>query len=231
MKKIAVVLLGLTLLTGCAVKGLSPDDREHTKTISILPVQWKDAQFQYTSMQQAWGAGLGAGVGAASGMATGVGKAGTAALTGVGTVEGSKVGVQAPLSDSAAILNTMKVQHLDMGEILQASFEQEITRDHLFRIAKPGEPADATVEIIISSWGFSLKNYSSELYPVIGAMAVMKRGDVAIWRNFDTVSPFNDENNQAFLPQTYAADPAILHSALSHVSSLVSKKLISHLKE
>lgn len=57
----------------------------------------------------------------------------------------------------------------------------------------------------------------------------MNKGDAAVWRNFDTLSPFNNDNDKAYLPQTYAADPAVLRLALTHASDLLSAKLVSHL--
>lgn len=230
MRKLVSAFCIFALVSGCAVKNLSVEDRKQIRTIVVLPVQWSPDHFQYTSMKQAWGAGLGAGAGAAVGMASGASKTGTAALTGAGTVVGSKVAETVTLSDSAAILDNMKRSDIDLGKLVRKSLEERITRGHLFTVAQQGQAADAQIEIIVSSWGFSLKNYSSELYPVIGVVAVMKKGNTAIWRNFDTVSPFNDANTQAYLPQQYATDPETLRSALARVSDLVADKLVDRLK-
>ncbi|MFL7962652.1 hypothetical protein ACEI36_10465 [Pseudomonas kielensis] len=77
MKKLMLALLSLVLLSGCVTKSLSVEDRHQIKTIKILPVYFAVENFKYTSMTQAWGAGLGAGAGAAAGMASGASSAGT----------------------------------------------------------------------------------------------------------------------------------------------------------
>ena len=81
MKKLLVAVAALVLLTGCVTKDLSVEDRQQIKTLKVLPVFVAVDNFQYTSMTQAWGAGLGAGAGAAAGMASGASTSGAGALT------------------------------------------------------------------------------------------------------------------------------------------------------
>nr|WP_288914298.1 lipoprotein [uncultured Pseudomonas sp.] len=59
MKKLILALLSVVLLSGCVTKSLSVEDRHQIKTIKILPVYFAVENFKYTSMTQAWGAGLG----------------------------------------------------------------------------------------------------------------------------------------------------------------------------
>lgn len=230
MKKLIGALCVLTFLSGCAVRSLSIEDRKQIRTIAVLPITVSSQQFTYTGMEQAWGAGLGAGAGAATGMALGTSSLGNSALTGAGSVAGTKIADGATMSTTQAILQNMQSHDIDLGKLLRTRFEDRISREYPFAIASEGEIADAKVELFISQWGFCLKNFSTELYPVIGVVAVMKRGDKTIWQNFETISVFNDGNTKAYSPQQYVTDPEVLRSSLDHVSELVVGKLVDDLK-
>ncbi|MEW5698941.1 hypothetical protein [Pseudomonas synxantha] len=69
MKNLIIYYFGLFVLSGCVTKDLSVENRQQIKTVSVLLASFPEQQFKYTSMDQAWGAGLGAGAGAAVGMA------------------------------------------------------------------------------------------------------------------------------------------------------------------
>jgi hypothetical protein len=182
-------------------------------------------------MTQAWGAGLGAGAGAATGMAAGASTAGTSALAGVGSVAGTKAADGATVNISQAILNNMQAHGIDLGQLVRESFEKRIKREGLFTIVAEGEKADADVELMVSQWGLCLKNYSSVLYPVIGVNGFMKRSGASVWRDFDTISVFNESNTIAYLPEQYASDPEALREAFTHVADLAVGKLIENLKQ
>lgn len=231
MKKLITAVLAPALLCGCVTKGLSVDDRQQIKTLKILPVVVGVDNFKYTSMDQAWGAGLGAGAGAATGMVASASKAGTSALTGVGTVAGTKVADGVTRNVSQAILDNMQKNNVDLGKLVRKSFEDRIQKETLFTVVADGERADAEVEIMVSQWGLCLKNYSTVLYPVIGINGFMKRDGVSVWRDFETVSVFNDGNTQAYTPEQYATDPNVLRTAFTHVSDLVVGKLVEHLRK
>jgi len=70
MKNLIIYYFGLFVLSGCVTKDLSVENRQQIKTVSVLLASFPEQQFKYTSMDQAWGAGLGAGAGAAVGMAS-----------------------------------------------------------------------------------------------------------------------------------------------------------------
>jgi hypothetical protein len=231
MKKLFFALLSVALLSGCVTKSLSVEDRHQIKTIKILPVYFAVENFKYTSMTQAWGAGLGAGAGAATGMAIGASNVGASALTGAGSVMGTKAADGATADISHAILNNMQAHGIDLGTLIRESFEARIKREGLFTIVADGEKADADVEIIVMQWGLSLKNFSTVLYPVIGINGSMKRSGTSVWRNFDTISVFNQANIIAYTPEQYATDPEALRAAFSRVSDLAVGKLIENMKQ
>ena len=122
MKKILGIVCALALLSGCVTKNLSTEDRQQIKTLKVLPVFVAVDNFQYTSMTQAWGAGLGAGAGAATGMVAGASSAGTAALTGAGSVAGTKTGDVLTGDISRAIQNNMKANGIDLSQLIRQSF-------------------------------------------------------------------------------------------------------------
>jgi hypothetical protein len=231
MKKLFGVVAALVLLTGCVTKDLSVEDRQQIKTVKVLPVFVAVDNFQYTSMTQAWGAGLGAGAGAAAGMASGASTIGAGGLTGAGSVAGTKAADVATGDITLAIRNNMKTHDIDLSKLIRQSFEKRVQQEHLFTVVGEGERADAEVEIMVSQWGLCLKNFSTVLYPVIGATAQIKRNGSAVWRNFDTISVSNDANTIAYTPEQYATDPEALRKAFSHVSDLVVNKLVEHLKQ
>ncbi|MCF7540537.1 hypothetical protein [Pseudomonas petrae] len=231
MKKLFLALMSVALLSGCVTKSLSVEDRSQIKTIKVLPVYFSLESFKYTSMTQAWGAGLGAGAGAATGMAAGASSAGTSALTGAGSVAGTKAANGAKADISQAILNNMQAHGIDLGQLVRESFEKRIKREGLFTIVAEGEKADADVELVVSQWGLCLKNFSTVLYPVIGVNGSMKRNGTSVWRNFDTISVFNETNTVAFTPQQYATNPEALRAVFSHVTDLAVSKLIENLKQ
>lgn len=105
-----------------------------------------------------------------------------------------------------------------------------LSEEGLFKIAREDAEADATMEFVVSEWGFALKKYSKELYPTVGIVATMKRRDLTVWRNFETITAFSEGNTQAYTPQQYASDPEILRSALQHAFILLTEKLIDDLK-
>lgn len=231
MKKLIIAVCALAMLSGCVTKSLSVEDRKQIKTIKILPVFVAVDNFKYTSMDQAWGAGLGAGAGAATGMVAGASNAGTSALAGVGSVAGTKVADVATKDVSRAILNNMQTNDIDLGKLVRKNFEDRVEREHLFIVVADGERADAEVEIMVMQWGLCLKNFSTVLYPVIGANGFMKRNGTSVWRNFATISVFNDANTTAYTPEQYATDPEALRTAFAHVSDLVIGKLVEDMKK
>lgn len=115
--------------------------------------------------------------------------------------------------------------------MIRQSFAKRIEQERLFTLVGEGEAADAEIEILVSQWGLCLKNYSTVLYPVIGATASIKRNGSAVWRNFETVTVFNDANTIAYTPEQYATDPETLRKAFTHVSDLVMNKLVDDLKQ
>lgn len=163
-------------------------------------------------------------------MTLGTSNSGRSALTAVGSVVGTKVADRATMSTTQAIMQSMQSHDIDLGKILRKRFEGLVSTKHSFVIATEGQPADVQVELTVSQWGFSLKNFSTELYPVIGVVVVMRRGDKVIWRNFETVSVFNEGNTKAYSAQQYVTDPEILRSSLDRVSELVVEKLVVDLK-
>ncbi|MBV4473981.1 MULTISPECIES: hypothetical protein [Pseudomonas] len=231
MKKLFAVICGLLLLSGCVTKNLSTEDRQQIKTLKILPVFVAVDNFKYTSMTQAWSAGLGAGAGAASGMAAGASTAGTSALAGAGSVAGTKAGDVATGDISRAIRNNMQAHDIDLSKLIRQSFADRVRQERLFTIVGEGEQADAEVEIMVSQWGLCLKNFSTVLYPVIGANASIKRQGSSVWRNFETISVFNDANTIAYLPEQYATDGEALRKAFTHVTDLLVNKLVDDLKQ
>lgn len=231
MKKLFIVLMSFALLSGCVTKPMSVEDRRQIKTIKVLPVYFSLDNFKYTSMTQAWGAGLGAGAGAAAGMVAGASSAGTSALTGVGSVAGTKAANGATADISQAILNNMQAHDINLGQLVRESFEKRIKQEGLFTIVAEGEKADADVELMVSQWGLCLKNFSTVLYPVIGVNGSMKRNGTSVWRNFDTISVFNENNTVAFTPQHYATNPEALRAAFSRVTDLAVSKLVENLKQ
>jgi len=230
MKKLIIAVCALALLSGCVTKSLSVEDRQQIKTIKILPVFVAVDNFNYTSMDQAWGAGLGAGAGAATGMVAGVSNARASALAGVGTVAGTKAADVSTMDVSRAIRNNMQTHDIDLGRLVRKSFEDRVKREHLFTIVADGEQADAEVELMVTQWGLCLKNFSTVLYPVIGVNGAIKRNGTSVWRNFETISVFNDANTTAYTPEQYATDPEVLRTAFTKVSDLVIGSLVEDMK-
>ncbi|NWA27973.1 hypothetical protein HX870_20825 [Pseudomonas gingeri] len=231
MKKRIITVGVLALLSGCITKNLSIEDRQQIKTIKILPVFVAVDNFNYTSMNQAWGAGLGAGAGAATGMLTGASSVGTNASTGVGAVAGTKVADVATKDVSRAILNNMQTNDIDLGKLVRKSFDDRVRQEHLFTIVADSEHADAEVEIMVMQWGLCLKNLSTTLYPVIGVNGSMKRDGASVWRNFATISVFNGANTIGYTPEQYVTNPEALRTAFAHVSDLVVGKLMEDMKK
>ncbi|WP_338514064.1 hypothetical protein VRC24_00795 [Pseudomonas poae] len=231
MKILFSAFCTLFLLSGCATKDLSIENRQKIKTLAVLPASFPEQQFKYTSMDQAWGAGLGAGAGVAVGMASGASKVATSAMAGAGLAMGAKVADGGALSPRQAILLNLQRNQIDPGQLFKQQLETRITAEQLFKIVPDGSGADAHMEFVISEWGFALKNYSSELYPTVGVVATMKRGDVAVWRNFETITAFSDGNTLAYTPQQYATNPEVLRGALQHAFELAIEKLMADLKQ
>ena len=231
MRKLIVLLGAAFVLCSCVTKDLSSENRQQIKTITIEPALFSEQQFKYTSMDQAWGAGLGAGAGAAAGMASGASKGATSAMIGAGSVVGAKVADGGPLSPRQAILLNLKRHQIEPAQLFKQQMETRITAERLFKIAPEGTAADAHMEFVVSEWGFALKNFSTELFPTLGIVATLKRGDVTVWRNFETISAFSDGNTQAYTPQQYASDPEALRGALQHVFQLMTEKLMTDLKQ
>lgn len=231
MKNLAALLCAAFLLCGCVTKDLSTENRRQIKTLAILPATFSEQQFKYTSMDQAWGAGLGAGVGAAAGMASGASKGATSAMTGAGLVVGTKVADGGASSPRQAILMNLQHNQIDPGHLFKQQLGARITAEQLFKVVPEAGMADAHLEFIVSEWGFALKNYSSVLYPTFGVVAVMKRGDVTVWQNFETITAFSEGNTQAYTPQEYATNPEILRGALQHAFELMADKLVVDLKQ
>ena len=231
MKNRIVTFCAALMLCGCVTKDLTSESRQQIKTITIEPALFSEQQFKYTSMDQAWGAGLGAGAGAAVGMASGASKVATSAMTGAGSVVGAKVADGGALSPRQAILLNLKRSQIDPAQLFKQQMETRISAEQLFKIAPKGTAADAHMEFVVSEWGFALKNFSTELFPTLGIVATMKRGDVTVWRNFETVTAFSDGNTQAYTPQQYASDPDALRGALQHAFQLMTEKLMTDLKQ
>ena len=97
MTKLMICFSALLLLSGCITKDLSVENRQQIKTVTVLPASFPEQQFKYTSMDQAWGAGLGAGAGAAVGMASDASKVATSAMADAGLVTGVKKWLMAEL--------------------------------------------------------------------------------------------------------------------------------------
>lgn len=230
MKKLIALLCAMFILCGCVTKDLSIENRQRIKTIKVLPASFSEQQFKYTSMDQAWGAGLGAGAGAAVGMASDASKVATSAMAGAGLVARAKVSDGGVLSPRQAILLNVQRNQIDPAQLFKQQLEVRLSEEGLFKIAREDAEADATMEFVVSEWGFALKKYSKELYPTVGIVATMKRRDLTVWRNFETITAFSEGNTQAYTPQQYASDPEILRSALQHAFILLTEKLIDDLK-
>ncbi|WP_411566017.1 hypothetical protein ACLIN3_01790 [Pseudomonas orientalis] len=231
MEKIFVVFCTIFLLCGCVTQDLSIENRHKITTVTILPASFSEQQFKYTSMDQAWGAGLGAGAGAAVGMASDSSKVATSAMAGVGVVAGAKVADGGVLSPRQAILLNLQRNKIDPGKLFKQQMEARISAEHLFKVVSEDSRADAHIEFVVSEWGFALKNYSAELYPTVGIVATMKLGDAVVWRNFETVTAFSEGNVQAYTPQEYSINPEALRSTLQNAFELVIAKLIADLKQ
>lgn len=231
MKKIFVVFCTLFLLVGCVTQDLSIENRHKITTVTILPASFSEQQFKYTSMDQAWGAGLGAGAGVAVGMASDSSKVATSAMAGVGVAAGAKVADGGASSPRQAILLSLQRNKIDPGQLFKQLLEARISAEHLFKVEPEGGRADAHIEFVVSEWGFALKNYSAELYPTVGIVATMKLGDAVVWRNFETVTAFSEGNVQAYTPQEYATNPEALRSALQNAFELVIAKLMADLNQ
>ena len=231
MKKIFVVFCTLFLLVGCVTQDLSIENRHKITTVTILPASFSEQQFKYTSMDQAWGAGLGAGAGAAVGMASDSSKVATSAMAGVGVVAGAKVADGGVLSPRQEILLNLQRNKIDPGKLFKQQLEARISAEYLFKVVSEDSRADAHIEFVVSEWGFALKNYSAELYPTVGIVAAMKLGDAVVWRNFETVTAFSEGNVQAYTPQEYATNPEALRSALQNAFELVIAKLMADLNQ
>ena len=226
-KKIAACICLFASLAGCVTKDLSNENRQLVKSIWIVPIDMSLGKFKYNSMDQAWEAGLGAGVGVSSGMVTGS-KISPAVLAGASAASATN---NSRVSPAEAIRLNMQRNDIDVGVILRERLEARITKEKLFTITPDAATADAKIEFIVTEWGVSLKNFSTELYPTIGLSAVMRRGDEQIWRNFETITALSDGNDLAFTPQRYATDPEALRTAFGHAVDLMVDKLMIDLKQ
>jgi len=121
MKNLTAILCAVFALCGCVTKDLNVENRQKIKTLTILPASFSKQQFKYTSMDQAWGAGLGAGAGAAVGMGSDASKVATSAMAGAGLVVGAKIAAGGALSPRQAVLLNLKRNQIDPGQL----FKQE----------------------------------------------------------------------------------------------------------
>ncbi|MDR8370626.1 hypothetical protein NM213_12035 [Pseudomonas lactis] len=121
MKNLIIYYFCLFVLSGCVTKDLSVENRQQIKTVSVLLASFPEQQFKYTSMDQAWGAGLGAGAGAgaAVGMASDSSKVATSAMAGVGVVAGAKVADGGASSPRQAILLNLQRNEIDPGRLFK----------------------------------------------------------------------------------------------------------------
>ena len=119
MKNLIIYYFCLFVLSGCVTKDLSVENRQQIKTVSVLLASFPEQQFKYTSMDQAWGAGLGAGAGAAVGMASDSSKVATSAMAGVGVAAGAKVADGGASSPRQAILLNLQRNEIDPGRLFK----------------------------------------------------------------------------------------------------------------
>lgn len=232
MKKIAVLLFAFVFLAGCANQKFKPEYRTQIHTVKILPATWKPKEMSYMGREQAWGAALGAGVGTGVGMAAGASKLGTSALAGAGFAAGMKAGDLASMSTTEAILYNMETADINLGQLVQKSFEEQLTASGRFKIVGENEPADAQIELTVVNWGFALtQGFSSVVYPTIIVSGVMKRGDELIWQRNEPITAFNGNNTYGYTPLRYRTEPELLRTALTGVSQIVGSYLIKDLNE
>ncbi|GFM85549.1 hypothetical protein PSCICO_09480 [Pseudomonas cichorii] len=172
-------------------------------------------------MTQAWEAGVSAGTNAAAGTS----------LYPMVLSTTSQSPAQAGITPREAILLNMQRNGIDVGAMLRDRFKARIAQEKLFVVVADEAGADATIELRGGQWGVSLVNFSKELYPTMGVVAVMRRGDEQIWRNFETITAMSAGNDKAFTPERYAADPEALRSAFNRAIDLLTGKLMADLKQ
>jgi hypothetical protein len=218
------------VLFGCTNKPLQPEIGAHIHTLKILPVTWSPKEFTYIGREQAWGMALGAGAGTLAGAATGASKIGQAALGGAGLAAGMKVGDLASMPTYQAIISSMSINQIDLGEIVKSQFENQLNTLNKFKVVDVDAQADAEIQLTVVNWGFGLtQGFSSVMYPTMKVEAEMKQGKVVVWRHGNYITPFNGDNTYAFTPLEYRTDPEKLKAALNGVATIISKKLVENL--
>lgn len=224
-RRTVALLCFIFLLSGCVTKDLTPENRQRVKTVWFTPVEFSPQQFQLNSMAQAWEAGAKAGANAATGTSLAPAMLVSTNLSASRTTEDPVV------TPRQAILLNMQRNGIDVGAMLRDRLKAKIADDKLFLIVEDEVGADATIQLMVNQWGVSLINFSEELYPILGVVAVMKRGDEQIWRNFETITAMTTGNDKAFTPQRYANDPDALRIAFGRAIDLMTDKLITDLKQ
>lgn len=232
MKKIAVLLFAVLVLSGCANQKFKPEYRTQIHTVKVLPAVWKSQEMTYMGREQAWGAAVGAGVGTGIGMAAGASKVATAALGGAGFAAGLKAGDLASMSTTQAILYNIETADINLADLVKKSFEEQLAASGRFKVVGADEPADAQIELTVINWGFSLtQGFSSVVYPTIAVSGVMKRGDELIWQRNEPITAFNGANTYGYEPLRYRTEPELLRTALTGVSQIVGSYLVKDLNE
>ncbi|WP_229632014.1 MULTISPECIES: hypothetical protein [Pseudomonas] len=140
-------------ISGCTNKPLQPEIGAQIHTIKILPVVWSPKEFTYIGREQAWGMALGAGAGTLAGAATGASKIGQAALGGAGLAAGMKLGDLASMPTYQAIISSMSINQIDLGEIVKSQFENQITKLNKYKVVGVDAQADAEIQLTVVNWG------------------------------------------------------------------------------
>ncbi|MCF5705717.1 hypothetical protein GIV19_00260 [Pseudomonas syringae] len=220
------LLCVMFMLCGCVTKDLSHENRQRVKTVWFKPAEFPLKSFQFNSMTQALEAGVSAGSKAASGTTL------APAVLASTSLANSRKADETAMTPRQAIVLNMQQNGIDVGAMLRDRFKARVASEHVFLVVDDEAKADAKIELIVSQWGVSLINFSKELYPTMGVVAVMRRGgDEQIWRNFETITALSEGNDKAFTPERYAADPDAIRSAFGRAVDLLTDKLMTDLKQ
>lgn len=232
MKKIAVLVLAVLFVAGCADQKFKSEYRSQIHTVKVLAVVWNPKEMTYIGREQAWAAAVGAGAGVGVGMAAGASRLTRAALGGAGFAAGLAAGNLASMSTVDAILYNMEAADINLGELLKKSFEEQLNATGRFKIVGENESADAQVVLTVRSWGFALtQGFSSVVYPIIGVSGAMKRGDEVVWQYSETITALNSANIYGYTPLRYRTEPELVRTALTGISTIVDSYLIKDLSQ
>ena len=124
----------------------------------------------------------------------------------------------------------MRSNNIDIAKIVSESFKRVIEEDKTFAL---GADADTRLKLAINSYGFGVAGFfgGDARKPLINITAslVAKSGDV-VWKKTDYITNLS-KLTEAYTYDQLAQDPQLTIKSLEQASVLVSRQILSELKQ